>query len=164
VLIDSETPAIAQLIESFSTMGQPVIGVQMASGDEIAVDTPHPSVGVENDCVVRFARAGDSPAGNLIAAGRYVLTESIFHYLEQTPPAGAMEVELQDALQLLLAHEPVAACEIHGKRFSCHTKLDLLSATVHYGLKHPELAVPFRELLCRVRAAPAPVGAVSTHA
>jgi len=166
VLIDAQRPAIAQLIESFSTMHEPVIGVQPARDGDVAVDTLKTGVSYRehNHHVVRFSRDGDAEPGSLIAAGRYVLTEAIFRYLEQIPPAGSAEVGLHRALQAMLSDQALVACEIVGQRFSCRTKLDLLSATVHYGLKHPELAAPFRELLHQLSAAPSFPGLAPTHA
>jgi UTP--glucose-1-phosphate uridylyltransferase len=148
-LIDSETPAIAQLLESFYAMHQPVIGVQCRQPGDSAFDTLRTgsSYRERTHHVVRFARDARSIDDGFIAAGRYVLGPSIFAHLERAPDIGAGEVGLHDALQSLIAQEPILAYELSGKRFSCRTKLGLLTATVHYGLKHPELAVPFRELL-----------------
>ncbi|MGZ5177545.1 MAG: UTP--glucose-1-phosphate uridylyltransferase [Burkholderiales bacterium] len=148
-LIDSETPAIAQLLESFYTMHQPVVGVQSRQSGDSAFDTLRTGASYRERThhVVRFARDAGSIDNGYIAAGRYVLGPSIFAHLERAPDIGAAEVGLYDALQSLLAQEPILAYELSGKRFSCRTKLGLLSATVHYGLKHPELAGPFRELL-----------------
>jgi UTP--glucose-1-phosphate uridylyltransferase len=151
-LIDSETPATAQLLESFYAMHQPVVGVQSRKPGDIAFDSLRTGASYRERThhVVRFARNAVVDPQGYIAAGRYVLTASIFPHLESTPKTGAAEVGLHDALQSLLAEEPIIAYELSGKRFSCRTKLGLLSATVHYGLKHPELAGPFRELLRQI--------------
>lgn len=122
---------------------------------------------VQRAAIVRkavFPVAGARETSGYIAAGRYVLTPSIFRYLEQAPAAGTAESGLHDALRSLLAHESVVAYEISGERFSCRTKFGLLSATVHYGLKHPELAEPFRELLGQVKAGSKQPAGVATSA
>ncbi|MDB5924751.1 MAG: galU [Betaproteobacteria bacterium] len=148
-LIDSETPAIAQLLKSFYAMHQPVVGVQRREPGDNAFDTLRTGASYRERThhVVRFARDARSQDDGFVAAGRYVLGPSIFPYLERLPETGAAEVGLHDALQAMLTQEPILAYELSGKRFSCRTKLGLLSATVHFGLKHPELAGPFRELL-----------------
>jgi UTP--glucose-1-phosphate uridylyltransferase len=164
-LIDSEAPAIAQLLDSYNVMQQPVIGVQPRRHGDIALDTlrTRPSFRERTHHVVDFYRDEARESSGYIAAGRYVLTPSIFRHLEHAPGAGTAEFGLHDAFRALVTHESVLAYEISGERFSCRTKLGLLSATVHYGLKHPELAEPFRELLRHVRAGSQhPVGVAST--
>jgi UTP--glucose-1-phosphate uridylyltransferase len=148
-LIDSDTPAIGQLLSSFYAMRQPVVGVQRRERDDNAFDTLRTGVAYRERThhVVRFAREGNAAPEGYVAVGRYVLTPSIFEHLEKPLANGGRGPSLHDALEALLAEEPILAYEIPGRRFSCRTKLGLLSATVHYGLKHPELAGPFREVL-----------------
>jgi UTP--glucose-1-phosphate uridylyltransferase len=155
-LIDGRTPAIAQLIECFNTMQQPVVGVHRAEAGDPAPDFLRTGSAYRERThhVVRFVREGGSAEGEFIAAGRYILDASVFPHLERVRAAGAEAHGLHDALQALLAEEPLLACEIDGERFSCATKLGLLKATVHFGLKHPEVARAFRELIGRVGAAP----------
>jgi UTP--glucose-1-phosphate uridylyltransferase len=156
-LIDARTPAIAQLIECFNTMRQPVVGVQRAQAGDTALDVLRTGSAYRERThhVVRFAREGAEAGGGFVAAGRYILDASVFPHLERARAAGGFEAAgLHDALQALLADEPLLAYEIDGERFSCRTKLGLLAATLHFGLKHPELARPFRELIARVGAAP----------
>jgi UTP--glucose-1-phosphate uridylyltransferase len=165
VLIDSASPAIGQLLDSFNVMQQPVIGVQPRRHGDVALDTLRtgPSFRERTHHVVDFHRDQARQTSGYIGAGRYILTPSIFRHLDKAPAAGTAEFGLHDALQSLLAHESLVAYEISGERFNCRTKLALLSATVHYGLKHPELAEDFRELLRQVRAGSQhPVGVAST--
>jgi UTP--glucose-1-phosphate uridylyltransferase len=155
-LIDARTPAIAQLVECFNAMQQPVVGVYRAREGDTARDVLRTGSAYRERThhVVRFVRDGAGAVGELVAAGRYILDASIFPHLERARAAGDKAGGLHDALQSLLAEEPLLAYEIDGERFSCRTKLGLLAATLHFGLKHPELARPFRELIGRVGAAP----------
>jgi UTP--glucose-1-phosphate uridylyltransferase len=157
-LIDSPTPAIGQLLSSFYAMGQPVVGVQQRALADTAFDTLRTGVSYRERThhIVRFARQESSDRAGYVAAGRYVLTPSVFDHLEKAREPGAPEISLHDALQALLAEEPMLAYEIAGERFSCRTKLGLLSATVHFGLKHPQLGGPFREVLRQFAAVTAP--------
>jgi UTP--glucose-1-phosphate uridylyltransferase len=159
-LIDARTPAIAQLVECYNAMQQPVVGVHRAREGDIARDVLRTGSAYRERThhVVRFVRDGGAAAGELVAAGRYILDASIFPHIERARAAGGKPAGLHDALQSLLAEEPLLAYEIDGERFSCRTKLGLLAATVHFGLKHPELATQFRELIGRV-AAPQPAAA-----
>lgn len=155
-LIDARPGATAQLIDCFNAMRQPVIGVQRARPGEVALDTLRTGASFRERThhVVRFSRGEPPEAGEFVAAGRYVLTSSIFDALERVQPREG-ELGLHDALDVLLADEPVLAYEIEGARYRCDTKLGLLTASVHLGLKHPELAAAFRDVLREASADPA---------
>jgi hypothetical protein len=54
------------------------------------------------------------------------------------------------------------ACELASKRFDCGSKLGLLSATLHFGLRHPVLGEPFAALVRAAADAPLVVPPAAT--
>ncbi len=56
----------------------------------------------------------DQAPSNLGIVGRYILTPQIFAALEATPPGKNREIQLTDALKLLLQKQPIYACELEG--------------------------------------------------
>ena len=46
----------------------------------------------------------------------------------------------------LLREERVLACDFHGRRYDCGSKLGYLQATVEFGLRHPEIGPDFTTL------------------
>jgi UTP--glucose-1-phosphate uridylyltransferase len=156
-LIDARPGAAAQLIDCFNAMRQPVIGVQPARPGEGALDTLRtgPSFRERTHHVVRFSRGAPPSGGDFVAAGRYVLTPAVFDALDRVEPRADGSIGLHDALEILLAEEPVVAYEIEGARYRCGTKLGLLTASVHLGLKHPERASAFRDVVREAGAGPA---------
>ncbi len=84
---------------------------------------------------------------NLAVIGRYILTPAIFDKLEQVARGTGGEIQLTDAIAMLLKDEPVLSYEFHGKRYDCGSKLGYLIATVEQGLKHPELREGFEAYL-----------------
>lgn len=151
-LMDSATPAIGQLIASFNSMQQPVVGVRVATGDEPADEALRTGTAFceRTHHVVRFEHVERPSAGQLIPVGRYVLTPRVFDYLNRCIERMGTP-DLHVALRELAAEQSLLAYEIEGERFACGTKLGLLAANVHYGLKHPDLAAPFADLLRRVQ-------------
>jgi UTP--glucose-1-phosphate uridylyltransferase len=89
----------------------------------------------------------DKAPSNLGVVGRYILTPRIFGLLEQTTEGSGGEIQLTDAIAKLLDEQPVQALQFLGKRYDCGSKLGYLEATIAYALKHPELAVEFKECL-----------------
>jgi len=83
----------------------------------------------------------------LAVIGRYILTPAILDKLENIPRGAGDEIQLTDAIAMLLADEAVLAYEFEGKRYDCGSKLGYLAATVKQSLKHPELRGPFMEFL-----------------
>lgn len=84
---------------------------------------------------------------NLAVVGRYILTPTIFEKLDQVSKGAGGEIQLTDAIALLLRDEPVLSYEFSGKRYDCGSKLGYLVATVEQGLKHPELRESFKAYL-----------------
>ncbi len=76
----------------------------------------------------------------LAVVGRYILSGSIFDLLEKTTPGAGGEIQLTDAIQTLLAQEPVLAYRFKGTRFDCGTHLGLIEATIRYALDHEKLS------------------------
>ena len=88
----------------------------------------------------------DAPS-NLAVVGRYVLSPRIFGLLTKVTPGSGGEIQLTDAIQMLLEYETVMAYQYEGARYDCGSKLGYLQATVELGLKHPEVGKDFKNYL-----------------
>ena len=71
---------------------------------------------------------------NLTIVGRYILPPEIFDHLRRTPPGTNGEIQLTDALLLLLTHHELYAYEFLGTRYDGGTPLGLLRASLEFGL------------------------------
>jgi UTP--glucose-1-phosphate uridylyltransferase len=88
----------------------------------------------------------DAPS-NLAVVGRYVLSYEVFDYLEQINPGSGGEIQLTDAIALMIKKQVVMAYPFQGRRYDCGSKLGYLIANVDYGLRHPECDVQFKQYL-----------------
>ena len=86
---------------------------------------------------------------DLGVVGRYILMPQIFDTIETTPPDKNREIQLTDALQLLLKQQAIYACEFEGVRYDTGTPLGWLEATIAFALKHPDIGQKLREYLRR---------------
>lgn len=84
---------------------------------------------------------------NLAVVGRYVFSSTIWDLLEKTPIGVADEIQLTDAIDMLIEKEPVEAFHMSGKTFDCGDKLGYMQAFVEYGLHHEQLGNEFRNYL-----------------
>lgn len=88
----------------------------------------------------------DAPS-NLAVVGRYVLSSKIWQKLAITPPGAGDEIQLTDAIDMLMAEETVEAFHMTGKSHDCGDKLGYLKAFVEYGLRHDALGEDFNAYL-----------------
>jgi UTP--glucose-1-phosphate uridylyltransferase len=79
--------------------------------------------------------------------GRYILTPQIFDAIAVVAPGRGGEIQLTDALLLLLHTQPIYALELYGRRFDVGNPLGWLEAQAALGLSHPEYGETFREKL-----------------
>ena len=150
-IMDSVMPVTQQLIDAYAQYGGSVIAVEEVPHDKV---NRYGIVGGRSisdrilalDTLVEKPALSDAPS-NLAIAGRYILTPDIFAMLEQTPMGKNNEIQLTDALLLLLKRENLYAYRIEGKRHDIGNKLDFLKTTVEFALKRPEFAKPFRAFL-----------------
>ena len=149
-IIDSQTPALKQLLDVYEKYDAPVVAVFEVEGEAISrfgvVDAEEVEAGVYKirDMVEKPAFA-DAPS-NLAIIGRYVLTPDIFAEIENTRPGAIGEIQITDAMRSLLKKRPFYAVRFEGTRYDAGDKLGFLIATVQFALKH-DLAPEFREYL-----------------
>jgi UTP--glucose-1-phosphate uridylyltransferase len=84
--------------------------------------------------------------------GRYVFTPGIFEAIKRTPPDSRGEIQITDAIKVLLESQPVYGYLFEGKRFDCGNKLGFLEGTIALALKHPEFGGPVKEIIARLLA------------
>ncbi|TKB58543.1 UTP--glucose-1-phosphate uridylyltransferase GalU [Ferrimonas aestuarii] len=96
--------------------------------------------------------AKEEAPSNLAVVGRYVLSDKIWPLLSKTPPGAGDEIQLTDAIDMLLAQEQVDAYAMKGKSHDCGSKLGYMMANVEYGLRHPQLSKEFKNYLKQVVA------------
>ena len=150
-IIDSETPALRQLLDVYEKYDAPVVAVFQVEGEAISrfgvIDGEEVEAGVYKikDMVEKPA-FNDAPS-NLAIIGRYVLTPDIFDEIEKTTPGAIGEIQITDAMRSLLKKRPFYAVRFKGTRYDAGDKLGFLIATVEFALKHEDLAPEFREYL-----------------
>jgi len=156
-LIDGKLrPCLAQMQRVYQEYGTSVIATQRVPKDEVSsygvVDVQPVSPGLgEIRRIVEKPKKEDAPS-DLAVVGRYILTPRIFKLLERTPRGAGGEIQLTDAISMLLQEQTVMAYEFEGTRYDCGSKLGYLKANVEYGLKHPGLGDEFKEYLKGVTA------------
>ncbi len=89
----------------------------------------------------------DKAPSNLAIASRYVFTSEIFHYLDRIKPGKNNEIQITDAMQLMVKDKAWYGLKFEGRRHDIGNKLDYLKTNVTYGLKREDFGEEFRQWL-----------------
>ena len=96
--------------------------------------------------VVEKPSAEDAKS-TLAVIGRYVFTPGIFDALERITPGVGGELQLTDAIELLIQSESVFGRVFTHGRYDIGQKLDFLRANIEIALDRPDLAEYLRALV-----------------
>jgi len=142
---------LSEMIEVFNEVNSPVIALERVPISEISRYGVIEGKEIK-DGVFRISNMVEKPAkedapSDLAIIGRYILTPDIFEVLEHLPPGRGGEIQLTDALKVLLGKRPVYGYVLRGKRYDAGDKLGFLKATVDFALDNPSLAEGFRQFI-----------------
>ena len=150
-VIDSQVPALKQMIEIYERYKTNLIAVEQVSRqDTVNYGVIEPrEISSRLYQVLSLVEKPEPPEApsNLGIVGRYILMPEIFDALEVTPPGKKNEIQLTDALRLLLEQQPMNAYEFEGVRYDTGNPLGWLKATIVLALKHPDIGSELREYL-----------------
>ncbi|MEQ1557115.1 MAG: UTP--glucose-1-phosphate uridylyltransferase GalU [Gallionella sp.] len=154
-LCDGEQPIVQQMVEVFKQHQCSILGVQNVPREQTRqygiVSTERHNDDLEwVNGIVEKPKPEDAPT-TLAVVGRYILTPAIFDHLQNVKPGAGGEIQLTDAIEMLMQHEKMLAYRFKGTRYDCGSKLGYLQATVDFGLKHPETHDAFAAYLASLK-------------
>lgn len=150
-IVESETPAIRQLMDIYEEKKKSVIGVQTVKDSEthrygiISPKSKENSL-YEVEKFVEKPKQGSAPS-NLAIMGRYVLSPRIFDYLENQTIGSGGEVQLTDAIERLNKDDKVYSYDFEGERFDVGEKIGFVKTTIEFALKDSEMKSEIREYI-----------------
>lgn len=153
-LMDSADPhrsAIGQMVDEYRAHRASIVAVEDVPYDQtnkygIVQSSPWGSRTERMTGIVEKPAIDQAPS-TLAVVGRYLLTPRIFDILASQPPGKGGEIQLTDAIEKLLADEPVLAYRFEGTRFDCGSKQGYLQATVTLAKRHPQEGQAFSDWL-----------------
>ena len=149
---------VAQMTKIFDRTGSGVVAVEPMPWETVhnygvvdAARVSHPEL-AEDDHLYLVSGLVEKPAredapSNLSIVGRYILPPEIFGCLQRTPPGAKGEIQLTDAMLLLLENVDLYAYEFKGTRYDGGTPLGLLRASLEYALRREDTGAAVREML-----------------
>jgi UTP--glucose-1-phosphate uridylyltransferase len=150
-LTDANTPVLKQLIIQHEKEQASVIAIEDIPKEKTLqygiVDVSGSKDNLHKiNSIVEKPQPKDAPS-TLGVIGRYVFNPEIFDCLEKIKPGKGGEIQLTDAIQMLLGQQSIFAYQFEGKRYDCGDKLGFMKANIEFSKKHPEIRKEFIEFL-----------------
>ncbi|GKX59235.1 UTP--glucose-1-phosphate uridylyltransferase GalU [Leminorella grimontii] len=142
---------LSEMLKRFEETGRSQIMVEPVPMNEVSdygiVDCNGHGLSVgESAPIVKMVEkpSVEEAPSNLSIVGRYVLSADIWPLLSRIPPGAGDEIQLTDAIALMMMSSPVDAYHIKGRSHDCGNKMGYMQAFVEYGLRHSTLGAEFR--------------------
>jgi UTP--glucose-1-phosphate uridylyltransferase len=154
-IMDERSTVLEDMIDIYGRTGASVVAFKSFPVEEMSSygcadpePTDDPTL-VRLRGIVEKPEPADAPS-NLAVMGRYLFTPGIFDALDRTKPGVGGEIQLTDAIAILLAEQPVYGHVFTDGRFDIGKKLDYLRATVELALDRDDLGPEFAEFLAEL--------------
>jgi UTP--glucose-1-phosphate uridylyltransferase len=159
---DADALPARQLVEAYREFGGSVIGLEEVPAEKVSrygvVGGSALREGVLRlDTLVEKPTPQEAPSRFAIAA-RYVLSPAIFDCIDVTPPGKGGEVQLTDALRLLLSREPVHGVVLGARRHDIGNPVDWLKTNLLFAARDPQTWAALRPLVESLLGPGAPSG------
>ena len=142
-IIWGEMPTIGSMIEQYRLHGSNVVAVKEVP------DSVVPFLGIVDGIPVsesEYVLSGmiekpslEAAPSNLAIIGRYVLSPKIFDVLEHVEPGAVGEIQLTDAIKVMMDSPGVRAYRFPGLHFDVGTPAGLLKASINAALQRDEM-------------------------
>src|SRR5215468_1283712 len=154
ILIPPETPCLPELLEVYEQYQGSVLSLVPLPSEIIptygiaAVEELSSNV-FKTTHLVEKPPLDEAPS-DLGVLGRYVLTPDIFSLLEKTPPGSGGEIQVTDAIEMQAQAGRCYGVKFSGERYDTGTPLGLLTTSIAFALKRPDIAPGLREYMRQV--------------
>jgi UTP--glucose-1-phosphate uridylyltransferase len=151
-IYDCDIPCIKQLTDAFEDRGATSIAlgrVDKEGTHKYGIVKVKRQV---SERVFELADMAEKPGpekafSDLAILGRYVFTPQIFEAIKKTPVDARGEIQITDAIRVLMGSQPVYGVLFEGNRYDCGNKMGFLEGTIALALKRPEFGGPLREII-----------------
>jgi len=147
---DQKTENLAAMIKRFNDVKASQIMLEPVAQQDVSkygiADIDGAVIGAGESAkiktMVEKPNTEDAPS-NLAVVGRYVLSKAIWQLLAKTPVGAGGEIQLTDAIDMLMEKETVEAFHMSGNSHDCGDKLGYLKAIVEYSMRDENLGTDF---------------------
>ncbi|MFA6190161.1 MAG: UTP--glucose-1-phosphate uridylyltransferase [Candidatus Staskawiczbacteria bacterium] len=155
-IIDSDEPAIAQLIKVFQTCNSPVLGLKQLPKESLpaygVVANEKIANGLHKIKKIIEKPTFDQAPSNLVVVGKYILTPEVFSYLKKAKPSKKGEIFLAEVFDKMLSDGKVIyGSELRGEWLECGDKLKWIKSFFYFALKDPRYKEELKKYLKTIK-------------
>jgi UTP--glucose-1-phosphate uridylyltransferase len=155
-VVDSDEPALSQLVNIFKTCNAPVIALKQLPIDKVPA---YGVVAVEKiaNHLYKIKKIVEKPdpseiPSDLVIVGKYILTPEVFQYLKKAKPSKKGEIILAEVFDKMLSDGKIIyGCELKGEWLECGDKLKWLKSFFYLALKDPRFANELKQYLKTIK-------------
>ncbi|MBQ9616130.1 MAG: UTP--glucose-1-phosphate uridylyltransferase GalU [Selenomonadaceae bacterium] len=150
-VVISKKPVLQQMVEVFDEYKTSILGVQKVPDDVVHKYGIVECRPIDEDVfkvrdLVEKPDMASAPS-NIAILGRYILTPTIFSYLETQEKGAGGEIQLTDSLKRLARNEAMYAYVFKGHRYDVGSKIGFLQANIEFALRNPEVTEELKAYL-----------------
>jgi UTP--glucose-1-phosphate uridylyltransferase len=142
-IVRNKIPCTKQLIDIFERFGSTIIAVNHVPKEQVSrygiIKGKKIEASIyEVEDLIEKPRINEAPS-NLGAVGRYIFTPEIFDSLKKTQKGIGDEIQLTDAIKILIKSLKVYAYTFKGIRYDAGDKSGYVEAVIDYALQNEEI-------------------------
>jgi len=154
-IIKAEIPCIKQLMNLFDEYNKSILAVEEVQKEKISdygiIKIKGKEIDLDNSVylvedIIEKPSLEEAPS-NIGTVGRYILTPEIFDCIKETPPGKGNEIQLTDAIRMLMEEEDVYGYAFKGKRYDAGDKFGYAKAIIDFALERADLRGDIRRFL-----------------
>lgn len=143
IVIKSEENVLSRMVDVYKRLGKSIIAVFEVEPKDVVKYGIINARYIEKDIymvddLIEKPRPEEAPS-NLAIVGRYLFTPRIFEKIRVTPPGKGGEIQLTDAIKLLLEEEAVYAIKLNARIYDTGTPLGYIQTLVEFGLEREDI-------------------------
>ncbi len=150
-LVQSESPCLKQMVDVYERIGGNLVAVEEVPKEHTGrYGVLEPGEDDGNLVVVKGLVEKPDPANapsTLAVIGRYILMPQVFDELSRVRAGSGGEIQLTDAMAVMLGDYPFHGLRFSGRRFDCGTKAGFVQANVAFALGRDDLRGDVAEYL-----------------
>ena len=150
-LVQSGSPVTKQLMDVYDRYQESVVALEQVDMDKVSrygvidgrnIDS---NVYLVEDFIEK--PTPEEAPSNLAIAGRYVLSPEIFDCIARTARGKNNEIQLTDAMRLLVADRAMYGLHFDGRRYDIGNRLDFIKTNVEFALMREDLKADLAEFI-----------------
>ena len=153
-LMRAEPPATAQLINVFNRYEESVVILEQVEPERVSRYGVIDGREIDDNLfllrdLVEKPAAAEAPS-NLVIASRYIFTPRIFDYIAKTTPGKGGEIQITDAMRLMVAEHAMYGLRFDGKRFDIGSKEGFIKTNIELALEREDMRTDLRDYIKRL--------------